>query len=210
MKWKRFCTWILDVSLMFARTSCWTNNRVAGEMRFNISCLWFINFSSPTCTWNNVPPPPPPPFNTFSWNDIVVFWLKFEFMPECPIKSQHWFIHDDLTPTMRQAITNPTDWHTHMITRLNGAPSQQTVLQTFFYMFRDMNLKPGIYIQQVAWHMRFEFHHNQVYASGEFSGLFSKYFEVSASKLVYTLSRLHNIFSLCFTRMGFLWPSSCS
>ena len=149
-------------------------------------------------------------FNTFSWNNIVVFWLKFEFMPECPIKSQHWFIHDGLTPTMRQAITNPTDWHTHMITRLNGAPSQQKVLQTFFYMFRYMNLKPGIYIQQVAWHMRFEFHHNQVYAPGEFSGLFSKYFEVSVSKLIYTLSRLHNILSLCFTRMGFLWPSSCS
>ena len=39
---------------------------------------------------------------------------------------------------------------------------------------------------------------------------FSKCFEVSIWKLVYTLSRLHNIFSSCFTRMGYLWPSSCS
>ena len=49
-----FCMWIVDVSLMFARTSCWTNTRIAGDMRFNISCLWFIYFSRPTCTWNSV------------------------------------------------------------------------------------------------------------------------------------------------------------
>ena len=49
-----FCMWIVDVSLMFARTSCWTNTRVAGEMGFNISCLWFIYFSRPTSTWNSV------------------------------------------------------------------------------------------------------------------------------------------------------------
>ena len=43
-----------------------------------------------------------------------------------------------------------------------------------------------------------------------FLDFFSKCFEVSASKLVYTLSKLHNILSSCFTRMGSLWPSSCS
>ena len=59
------------------------------------------------------------------------------------------------------------------------------------------------------WHMRFEFHQNQVSASEEFSGLFSKCCVVSTWKLVYTLSRLHNMSSSCFTRMGSLWPS-CS
>ena len=58
--------------------------------------------------------------------------------------------------------------------------------------------------------MRFEFHQNQVSAFEEFSGLFSKCFAVSTWKLVYTLSRLHNILRSCFTRMGSLWPSSCS
>ena len=38
-------------------------------------------------------------------------------------------------------------------------------------------------------HIRFEFHHNQVSASEEFSGLFSKCFAVSSWKLVYTLHR---------------------
>ena len=37
----------------------------------------------------------------------------------------------------------------------------------------------------------------------------SKCFAVSTWKLVYTLSRLHNKLSSCFTRMGSLWPS-CS
>ena len=99
----------------------------------------------------------------------------------------------------------PSGGQKHSIGGVNRAPSQRKVLQTFFfYMFGDMNLKPGIFIQQVARHMRFEFHHNEVSASGEFSGLF-KCFDVSASKFVYTLSRLHNILSSCFTRMGSLW-----
>ena len=59
-------------------------------------------------------------------------------------------------------------------------------------------------------HMRFEFHQNQVSTSEKFSGLFSKCFAVSTWKLVYTLSMLHNILSSCFTRVGSLWPSSCS
>ena len=37
----------------------------------------------------------------------------------------------------------------------------------------------------------------------------SKGFEVSTWKLVDILSRLHNILSSRFTRMGFLWPTSC-
>ena len=41
------------------------------------------------------------------------------------------------------------------------------------------------------------------------AGLVSKCCAVSTWKLVYTLSRLHNILSSCFTRMGSLWPS-CS
>ena len=51
-------------------------------------------------------------------------------------------------------------------------PASEKFNRPFFYMFRDMKLKPGIYIQQVAWHVKFEFHHNQVSASAEFSGLF--------------------------------------
>ena len=57
-------------------------------------------------------------------------------------------------------------------------------------------------VYTLAWHIKFEFHRNQVSASGEFSGLFSKCFEVSIWKLFFTLSRLHNILSSCFTRIG--------
>ena len=39
-----------------------------------------------------------------------------------------------------------------------------------------------------------------------FLDFFSKCCAVSTWKLVYTLSRLHNILSSCFTRMGSLWP----
>ena len=39
---------------------------------------------------------------------------------------------------------------------------------------------------------------------------FSKCFEVPIWKLVYTLSRLYNILSSHFTRMGSLWPNLCS
>ena len=35
-------------------------------------------------------------------------------------------------------------------------------------------------------------------------------FEVSTWKLIHTFSRLHHILSWCFTRMGSLWPTSCS
>ena len=59
-------------------------------------------------------------------------------------------------------------------------------------------------------HMRFEFHQNQVSASEEFCRLFFKCFAVSTGKLIYTLSRLHNMLSSCFTRKGSLWPSTCS
>ena len=55
--------------------------------------------------------------------------------------------------------------------------------------------------------IRFEFYHNQVSASEEFSGLFSKCFAISTLMLVYTLRRLHNILSSCFPRMGSLWPN---
>ena len=39
------------VSLVVARTTFWTNNRVAGQLRFH--SLWFIHFSRPTCMWNS-------------------------------------------------------------------------------------------------------------------------------------------------------------
>ena len=42
-------------------------------------------------------------------------------------------------------------------------------------------------------------------ASGELSRLFSRYFEVSIWNLVYTFSRLHNIFNSRFKGMGSLW-----
>ena len=51
-KWKHFLRADFHVSLMVARTTCWTNTRVAGELRFH--SLWFIHFSRPTCMWNSV------------------------------------------------------------------------------------------------------------------------------------------------------------
>ena len=42
-----------------------------------------------------------------------------------------------------------------------------------------------------------------------FSDIFSKHFEVSSWKLVFTLSRFYNILSSRFTRIGSLWPTSC-
>ena len=50
-KWKHFLRADFHVSLMVARTTCWTNTRVAGELRFH--SLWFIHFSRPTCMWNS-------------------------------------------------------------------------------------------------------------------------------------------------------------
>ena len=56
-KWKHFLHADFLVSLMVARTTCWTNTRVAGELRFHN--LWFIHFSRPTCIWNSA--------EIFSW-----------------------------------------------------------------------------------------------------------------------------------------------
>ena len=56
-KWKHFLHVDFHVSLMVARTTCWTNTRVAGELRFHN--LWFIHFSRPTCMWNSA--------EIFSW-----------------------------------------------------------------------------------------------------------------------------------------------
>ena len=50
-KWKHFLHADFHVSLMFTRTTFWTNTRVAGELRFH--CLWFKHFSRPTCMWNS-------------------------------------------------------------------------------------------------------------------------------------------------------------
>ena len=56
-KWKHFLHADFHVSLMVACTTCWTNTRVAGELRFHN--LWFIHFSKPTCIWNSA--------EIFSW-----------------------------------------------------------------------------------------------------------------------------------------------
>ena len=50
-KWKHFLHAEFHVSLMVARTTFWTNTRVAGELRFH--SLWFIHFTRPTCMWNS-------------------------------------------------------------------------------------------------------------------------------------------------------------
>ena len=65
----------------------------------------------------------------------------------------HTYIVSVLIPTdFRHAwvICGPLVDKRHLKGGVSRAPSQRKVLQTFFYMFRDMNLKPGIYIQQVA------------------------------------------------------------
>ena len=101
-----------------------------------------------------------------------------------------------------------------------GAPTQIVCVLTptdfcharaIFRPMVDKNTpKGGVSRAPSQRHIRFEFHQNQGSASEEFSELFSKCFAISTWKLVYTLSRLHNILSSCFTRMGSLWPSSCS
>ena len=50
-------------------------------------------------------------FNAFSWNKIVVFWLKFEFIPECSIDNKsalvrYMLVSYSLTLTRRQAIAS--------------------------------------------------------------------------------------------------------
>ena len=50
-EWKHFLHADFHVSLMIARTTFWSNTRVAGELRFH--SLWFIHFSRPTCMWNS-------------------------------------------------------------------------------------------------------------------------------------------------------------
>ena len=44
---------------------------------------------------------------------------------------------------------------------LSRAPRQRKVFWAFFHMFWDMNLKPGIYIRYVVWHIKFECHCNK-------------------------------------------------
>ena len=56
-KWKNIMHADFYVSFMVARTTLWTNTRVAGELRFH--SIWFIRFSRPTCMWNSA--------EIFSW-----------------------------------------------------------------------------------------------------------------------------------------------
>ena len=46
---KALCAFV--VCLVIAHTNCWTNTPVDGDLRFQGSGLWFINFSRPTCTF---------------------------------------------------------------------------------------------------------------------------------------------------------------
>ena len=52
-----FCTRTFMCPWLVARTTFWTNTRVAGELRFH--SLWLIHFSRPTCMWNGA--------EIFSW-----------------------------------------------------------------------------------------------------------------------------------------------
>ena len=76
----------------------------------------------------------------------------------------------------------------------------------------DKNTRKGDLVELPAsdtWGLSF-IRIRSLHASEELSERFSKCFAVSTWRLDYTLSRLHNILSSCFTRMGSLWPSSCS
>ena len=64
------------VSLIVARTTFWTNTRVAGELRFH--SLWFIHFSRPTCMWNSAEifPGFSPEFNRNIRRSWYKYWLR--------------------------------------------------------------------------------------------------------------------------------------
>ena len=97
--------------------------------------------------------------------------------------------------------------HTQMVSVL--IPNDFCHVWAIFGPLLDKNTRKGELVELPAsdtWGLNFI----RISASGEFSGLFSKCFALSPWKLVYKLSRLHNILSSYFTRMGSLWPSSCS
>ena len=103
----------------------------------------------------------------------------------------------------------PQIWYTHSNSECLDPYWLLSCLGIFWPSGGQKHSKGGVSRAPSQWDMRFEFHQNQVSASEEFSGFFSKCCAVSTWKLVYTLSRLYNILSSCFTRMGSLWPS-CS
>ena len=101
-------------------------------------------------------------------------------------------------------------WYTHSNSECLDPYWLLSCLGNFWPSGGQKHSKGGVSRAPSQRHMRFEFHQNQVSASEEFSGLFSKCCAISTWKLVYTLSRLHNILRSCFTRMGSLWPSCSS
>ena len=101
-------------------------------------------------------------------------------------------------------------WYTHSNSECLDPCWFLSSLGNFWPSGGQKHSKGGVSRAPSQRHMGFEFHQNQVSASEEFSGLFSKCFAISTWKLVYTLSSLHNILRSCFNRMGSLWPSSCS
>ena len=84
-KWKHFLHADFHVSLMVARTTFWTNTRVAGELRFH--SLWFIHFSRPICMWNSA--------EIFSW---VFPRVQPQYSPKPiqilvnPLRPQQWWL----------------------------------------------------------------------------------------------------------------------
>ena len=85
----------------------------------------------------------------------------------------------------------------------------------FFYMFWDISLKLGIYMQQVVLHVRFEFHSNQDTLTYFTAKNRSKSFicihglknHIEAPDLVHTLILWVSWSLLIFVMVGNFWPS---
>ena len=121
---KAFSMQTFDASVMLTRTNRWTNTCVAGELRFNVSCICLINISRPTCMWNS---------------DKIFYWLftqvQLPYLPKRIVmntlfltvrltKIHYWFTHDSLTPTRHQAITwtnvDSIHWHIYASLGIDG------------------------------------------------------------------------------------------
>ena len=150
----------------------------------------------------------------FEWRKSVHYWWSYIlFSPECKELTSM------LDPLLYKwgvppVVIRCVHWTMQMGVLLTWIMAQSTVivmnsecldpywflscLGNFWPSGGQKHSKGGVSRAPSQWHMKFEFHQNQVSASEEFSGLFSKCFVVSTWKLVYTLSRLHNILSSLF------------
>ena len=91
-------------------------------------------------------------------------------------------------------MKSPQIWYTHSNSECFDLYWFLPCLGNFSPSDGQKHSKRGVRRAPSQRHTRFEFQQNQVSASEEFSELFSKYFAVSTWELVYTLTRLHNIF----------------